>query len=91
LLAKIEELNVSLASLKIENEKLIAKAKKLDVCNASISDLRNNNDNDSDNRSRYATFPHRSRIGNEPMYRGANFPLTPNQLTPFIGDTFKYT
>jgi hypothetical protein len=44
LLAKIEELNVSLASLKIENEKLIAKAKELDVCNASISDLRDNND-----------------------------------------------
>jgi hypothetical protein len=44
LLAKIEELNDSLASLRIENEKLIAKAKELDVCNASISDLRDNND-----------------------------------------------
>jgi hypothetical protein len=44
LLAKIEELNVSLASLKIENEKLIAKAKELDVCNASISNLRSEND-----------------------------------------------
>jgi hypothetical protein len=44
LLAKIEKLNDSLASLKIENEKLIAKAKELDVCNASISDLRDNND-----------------------------------------------
>jgi chromosome segregation ATPase len=44
LLATIEELNVSLASLKIENEKLIAKAKELDVCNASISDLRDKND-----------------------------------------------
>jgi hypothetical protein len=44
LLAKIEELNVTLASLMIENEKLIAKVKKLDVCNASISDLRSKND-----------------------------------------------
>jgi hypothetical protein len=44
LLAKIEELNVSLASLKIENEKLIAKAKEIDVCNSSISNLRDNND-----------------------------------------------
>jgi chromosome segregation ATPase len=44
LLAKIEELNISLASLRIENEKLLAKAKELDVCNASISDLRSKND-----------------------------------------------
>jgi hypothetical protein len=44
LLAKIEKLNDSLASLKIENEKLIAKAKELDVCNVTISDLRDNND-----------------------------------------------
>jgi hypothetical protein len=44
LLAKIEELNISLASLRIENEKLLAKAKELDVCNASISDLRSEND-----------------------------------------------
>jgi chromosome segregation ATPase len=44
LLAKIEKLNDSLASLKIKNEKLIAKAKELDVCNTSISDLRDNND-----------------------------------------------
>jgi hypothetical protein len=44
LLAKIEKLNASLASLRIENEKLIAKAKYLDVCNASISDLRSEND-----------------------------------------------
>jgi hypothetical protein len=43
-LAKIEKLNVSLASLRIENEKLIAKAKDLDVCNASISNLRDEND-----------------------------------------------
>jgi hypothetical protein len=39
LLAKIEELNISLASLRIENEKLLAKAKELDVCNVTISDL----------------------------------------------------
>jgi hypothetical protein len=44
LLTKIEKLNASLASLRIENEKLIAKAKELDVCNASISDLRDKND-----------------------------------------------
>jgi hypothetical protein len=44
LLAKIEKLNTSLASLRIENEKLITKAKDLDVCNASISDLRSEND-----------------------------------------------
>jgi hypothetical protein len=44
LLAKIEKLNDSLASLKIENEKLITKAKELDVCNASISNLRSEND-----------------------------------------------
>jgi hypothetical protein len=44
LLAKIEGLNGSLASLRIENEKLIAKAKELDVCNVTIFDLRDNND-----------------------------------------------
>jgi hypothetical protein len=44
LLAKIEELNMSLASLRIENEKLLAKAKDLDVCNVTISDLRDKND-----------------------------------------------
>jgi hypothetical protein len=37
-------LNASLASLRIENEKLVAKAKELDVCNASISNLRSEND-----------------------------------------------
>jgi hypothetical protein len=37
-------LNESLASLRIENEKLITKAKELNVCNASISNLRNKND-----------------------------------------------
>jgi hypothetical protein len=36
LLAKIDKLNASLSSLKIENEKLIAKAKDLNVCNVSI-------------------------------------------------------
>jgi chromosome segregation ATPase len=38
LLAKIEKLNDSLASLRIENEKLIAKAKELDVCNFDLRD-----------------------------------------------------
>jgi hypothetical protein len=36
-------LNASLSSLKIENEKLIAKAKDLNVCNISISKLKNEN------------------------------------------------
>jgi hypothetical protein len=36
-------LNASLSSLKIENEKLIAKAKDLNVCNDFISNLRNEN------------------------------------------------
>jgi hypothetical protein len=44
LLARIEELNISLASLRNENEKLLAKAKDFDVCNATISDLRTKND-----------------------------------------------
>jgi hypothetical protein len=44
LLARIEELNISLASLRVENENLIAKAKELDVCNVTISNLRDNND-----------------------------------------------
>jgi hypothetical protein len=44
LLAKIEELNISLASLRIENEKLLTKAKELDVCNVTIFDLRSKND-----------------------------------------------
>jgi hypothetical protein len=39
-IAKIEKLNASLASLRIKNEELIAKAKGLDVCNATIFDLR---------------------------------------------------
>jgi cell division protein FtsL len=44
LLAKIKELNLSLVSLRNENEKLIAKAKDFDVCNTTISDLRTKND-----------------------------------------------
>jgi hypothetical protein len=44
LLARIEELNISLASLRNENEKLIAKAKDFDVCNTTIFDLRTKND-----------------------------------------------
>jgi hypothetical protein len=36
-------LNTSLSSLKNENEKLIAKAKDLNVCNATISNLRDEN------------------------------------------------
>jgi hypothetical protein len=44
LLAKIEELNLSLVSLRNENEKLIDEAKDFDVCNTTISDLRTKND-----------------------------------------------
>jgi seryl-tRNA synthetase len=44
LLAKIKKLNDSLASLRVENENLIAKAKDFDVCNVTISNLRDNND-----------------------------------------------
>jgi chromosome segregation ATPase len=44
LLARIEELNISLASLRIENEKLLAKAKDFDVCDTTISDLRGKNE-----------------------------------------------
>jgi hypothetical protein len=43
LIAKIDKLNESLSSLKIENDKLISKAKDLNVCNASISCLRDEN------------------------------------------------
>jgi hypothetical protein len=43
LITKIDKLNASLSSLKIENEKLVAKAKELNVCNVSISNLRNEN------------------------------------------------
>jgi hypothetical protein len=44
LLAKFDKLNASLSSLKIENEKLIDKAKDLNGCNVSISNIRNEND-----------------------------------------------
>ena len=44
MLARIEELNISLASLRSENEKLITKAKDFDVCKVTISDLRDKND-----------------------------------------------
>jgi hypothetical protein len=44
LTAKIDKLNESLSSLRIENDKLISKDKDLNVCNVSISNLRNEND-----------------------------------------------
>jgi chromosome segregation ATPase len=43
LIAKIDKLSESIASLKIENEKLIIKAKNLNVCNDIVSNLRNEN------------------------------------------------
>jgi hypothetical protein len=43
LIAKIDNLNASLSSLKIENEKLIAKTKDLNVCNDVIYNPRNEN------------------------------------------------
>jgi hypothetical protein len=43
LIAKIDKLNESISSLKIENDKLISKAKDLNVCTISISNLRNEN------------------------------------------------
>jgi ribosomal protein L30E len=43
LIAKIDKLNESIASLKIENDKLITKAKNLNVCNDIVSNLRNEN------------------------------------------------
>ena len=43
LIAKIDKLNESLSSLKIENDKLISKAKDLNVCNDAISSLKNEN------------------------------------------------
>jgi hypothetical protein len=30
-------------------------------------------------------------MGNGLMYRGANFPFTPNLFMPFMGKTLKYT
>ena len=41
--AKIDKLNESISSLKIENDNLISKAKDLNVCNDSIFCLRNEN------------------------------------------------
>jgi hypothetical protein len=43
LIAKIDKLNESISSLKIENDKLISKAEDLNVCNVSISCLRDEN------------------------------------------------
>jgi hypothetical protein len=43
LIAKINKLNESISSLKIENASLISKVKDLNVCNASISNLRDEN------------------------------------------------
>jgi hypothetical protein len=43
LIAKIDKLNKSISSLKIENDKLITKAKNLNVCNDIVSNLRNEN------------------------------------------------
>jgi hypothetical protein len=43
LIAKIDKLNESISSLKIENDKLITKAKNLNVCNDIVSNLRNEN------------------------------------------------
>jgi hypothetical protein len=43
LIAKIDKLNEPIASLKIENDKLITKAKNLNVCNDIVSNLRNEN------------------------------------------------
>jgi hypothetical protein len=43
LIAKIDKLNESISSLKIENDKLISNAKDLNVYNVSISNLRNEN------------------------------------------------
>jgi hypothetical protein len=43
LIAKINKLNESISSLKIENDKLIAKTKDLNVCNDVVSNLRNEN------------------------------------------------
>jgi chromosome segregation ATPase len=43
LIAKIDKLNESISSLKIENDKLIANAKDLNVCNNVVSNLRNEN------------------------------------------------
>jgi predicted nuclease with TOPRIM domain len=41
--AKIDKLNESISSLRIENASLYSKARELNVCNDSISCLRNEN------------------------------------------------
>jgi hypothetical protein len=43
LISKIDKLNESISSLKIENASLISKAKELNVCNISMSNLRDEN------------------------------------------------
>jgi hypothetical protein len=43
-LLRLKKLNDSIDSLRNENEKLIAKAKDVDVCNVTISNLRSEND-----------------------------------------------
>jgi hypothetical protein len=43
MIAKIDKLNESISSLKIENASLISKAKYLNVCNDVVSNLRNEN------------------------------------------------
>jgi 3D (Asp-Asp-Asp) domain-containing protein len=43
MIAKIDKLNESISSLKIENDKLITKPKNLNVCNDIVSNLRNEN------------------------------------------------
>jgi hypothetical protein len=43
LIAKIDKLNESISSLKIENDNLISEAKNLNVCNDVVSNLRNEN------------------------------------------------
>jgi predicted RNase H-like nuclease (RuvC/YqgF family) len=43
LITKIDKLKESISSLKTENDKLISKAKDLNICNVFISNLRNEN------------------------------------------------
>jgi hypothetical protein len=43
LIAKIDKLNESISSLKIENNKLVSKAKDSNVCNDIVSNLKNEN------------------------------------------------
>jgi hypothetical protein len=39
LMAKIDKLNESLSSLRIENDKLVSEAKDLNVCNVSVGGM----------------------------------------------------